>query len=430
MGEDVLYPNRAGGGQPAVTRRQLVAGSAVVGAFASAGCVGDSGSSSDGEGEPDDGTPAIAEADSVFVFNTADGTASVVDVETDRVVGTPDLGLTASFPSNQYSPALTETAADPLWLNVGDGIRALSVGSLETAATVGTGSGANWLEQTPDGQHVIVSAREPAHRQLRVDGDPSSETFGEATATIDRRDEGGLGDSGGPGPCDVTIHPDGRYAYVPDLFGDTLTVVEIEQFEIASQIGVEPVVGETARPWMATIAPDGETLLVEHDEGEVGTESVWDLSDPAAPVERVRITAEDGLGTRPLTSEIGPGGEVGFVFTPGSDDVTAIDLAAGTVLDRIDLGGSAFVGTWDPAHERLYVPVQTDDAVAVVDPDGLEVTTRIDVGSSPYGATAARVRPAVESLATTPTAGAIFRNRMSREGTSYCVGNCDCGHRL
>jgi hypothetical protein len=33
------------------------------------------------------------------------------------------------------------------------------------------------------------------------------------------------------------------------------------------------------------------------------------------------------------------------VFTPGSEDATVLDLDAGEVATRIDLGGQAFTGT-------------------------------------------------------------------------------------
>ncbi|MFB6218470.1 MAG: hypothetical protein ABEH77_04700, partial [Halobacteriaceae archaeon] len=347
--------------------------------------------------------------------------------ESDNLAETRALDLSSSFPSNQYTPELTDAAGDPLWLNVGRGVRALTAGELSEVARFDTGSGANWLEQTPDGRHLVVSAREPAHAQFRLDADPASETFGEVTAELDRTDEGGRGDNEGPGPCDVTIHPDGKYAYVPDLFGDTLTVIDIDAFEIVEQVAVEPVADGPAAPWMGTAAWDGDTLLVEHNEGATGTESVWDVSDPAQPELRARLTADDGLGARPLTSEIGPDSETGYVFTPGSGDVTVLDVGTGEVTDHIDLGGEAFVGTWGPARERLYVPVQTSDEVAVVDHAGGEVTTRIPVGAAPYGATAATVRPKNgDSALVTALAGL---GAFAAE-TTYCLGNCACGHEL
>ncbi|SFR35761.1 hypothetical protein SAMN04488124_0673 [Halogeometricum limi] len=395
----------------------MLAGSATAGAVAAAGCVGGGGDS--GGSEP-----------TVFVFNTGDGTVTLVDPEADEVVETRAVGLSSSFPSNQYTPRLTDNADDSLWLNVGRGVRGLSVGSLSRTANVETGSGANWLEQTPDGAHVVVSAREPAHTQFRIDADADSETFGEVTGELDRSSEGSTGDQAGPGPCDVTIHPDGEYAYVPDLFGDTLTVLGIDPFEIVTQVDVEPVGDGPARPWMGTVSPDGETLLVEHNEGETGTESLWDLSDPANPSERVRLTAADGLGERPLTSEIGPDSETGYVFTPGSNDVTVVDLAAGEVSGRLDLGGSAFVGTWNPSHTKLYVPVQTADEVAVVDHGRGAIIERLSVGANPYGATATQVRPNPDSTAGLLTAMARLGLSATPTETTYCIGNCACGHEL
>ena len=369
--------------------------------------------------------------DTVFVFNTGDKTVSIIDTATNEVVATPHLSVTASFPSNQFAPGLTDAPDDSLWLNVDRGVRAVAVGSLSEVAAIETGSGANWLEQTPDGKHLVVSAREPAHTQYRIDADPTSESFGDVTATIDRTDEGGRGDRNGPGPCDVTIHPGGEYAYVPDIFGDTLTVIDIEAFEIANQIAVSPVDdADAARPWMGTAAWNGEVMLVENNEGATGTESIWDVSDPANPTETVRVTNEDGLGERPLTSEIGPDSRTGYVFTPGSNDVTVLDLNAGDVTDRIDLGGSAFVGTWGPSRERLYVPVQTSDEVKVIDHASGEITATISVGAKPYGATAASVRPEADATANLLGTMATLGVELSDAGTTYCIGNCACGHRL
>ena len=423
-----LYPNRGRDDDvPAgLSRRHLLASGATASAVAAAGCAGDGGSEAS---DDTDASTATGEQPTVFVFNTGDGTVSLIDPASNEVVGSRALDLSSSFPSNQYTPDLTDESEDALWLNVEQGVRALTAGGLEEVARVDTGSGANWQEQTPEGSHVVVSAREPSHTNYRIDADHESATFGEVTGELERVDEGGRGDNDGPGPCDVTIHPDGEYAYVPDLFGDTLTVLSIDPFEIETQIDVEGVVADAAAPWMATIAPDGETMLVEHNEGE-GTESIWDCSDPASPTERTRLTTDDGLGRGALTSEIGPDSETGYVFTPGSNDVSVIDLEAGTVTDRLDLGGSAFVGTWNPAKTRLYVPVQTNDEVAIIDHMAGEIVDRIDVGPSPYGATAATVRPPTDSTSAAAVALARLGLAASTAETTYCIGKCACGHEL
>lgn len=91
--------------------------------------------------------------------------------------------------------------------------------------------------------------------------------------------------------------PDGEYAYVPDIVGDTSTVLRIDSFEMVTQIDVEPIGDGPARPWMATASPDGvEHCSSEHNEGETGTERIWEISDPANPTETTRLTAADRLG--------------------------------------------------------------------------------------------------------------------------------------
>jgi len=449
--EGRLYPNREGrdgaadgpsDGRASVSRRGVLAGSATAGAALTGGCSG-----GPGDGATDTGTPTGSERtgdDTVVVFNTGDATVSLIDPARDEVVDTQHVGLSASFPSNQYAPALTTAGEDPLWLNVGRGVRAVAAGSLSEVARVETGSGSNWQELTPDGASVVVSAREPAHRNLLVDADRDSETFGEVTAELDRTDEGGRGDRDGPGPCDVTVHPDGEFAYVPDLFGDTLTVLRLAPFEIERQIEVPAAGGDggsgdgdaggsggsedaASAPWMGTVAPSGDRLLVEH---QTGTESVWDTSDAASPELLAQLTPDDGLGEGALTSEIGPESRYGYVFTPGTDDVSVVDIEARAVAGRIDLGGSAFAGTWDPARETLYVPVQTSDEVAVIDADARELVERISVGSAPYGATAARVRPEPDGSASLLATMAGVGLDVGEADTTYCVGNCACGHQV
>ena len=426
--DSALYPNRHGDdtdrGPDGVSRRKLLAGSAAAGAAATAGCSG-SAPGSGGSGDDESGPPTV------YVFNTGDMTVSVIDAAADELVTTTFLGATASFPSNQFLPGMLTGEDDAMWLNVEQGVQAVTAGSLSEAAALDTGSGANWQEVTPDGNHLVVSAREPTHTQYRLDADPSSDSFGEVTAELDRTDEGGRGDNDGPGPCDISIHPDGQYAYVPDIFADTLTVLDYENFEIVNQVSVDPVGdADNVSPWMDTVSWDGDTLLVENNEGDHGTESIWDISDPTEPEEVARLTADDDLGALPLTSEIGPNSETAYVFTPNSEDVTVIDLTENEVVDRLDLGGSAFVGTWDPGREKLYVPVQTSDEVKVVDHASREIVETIAVGSKPYGATAGTVRPETDTSSNLLASLAAVGVEIPGGGTTYCIGECACGHQL
>lgn len=395
--------------------RSSTAASAAAAAATGAGCTelatDDGGSAADEDADGD------GDSRTVFVFNTGDGTISVVDASADEVVETVHVGVTASYPANQY--ATIDSSVETLWLNVEGGVRGVAPDSLADVASVDTGAEANWQEVTPGGEHLIVSAREPTHAQFRVDADPASGTFGEVTGEIDR---------GGAGPCDVTVGPDGAYAYVPDIGADTLTVVDVDKFAVAAQVGVDAVAEgvDSARPYMGTAAWSGEWLAVENAESDHGTESIWDVSDPESPEERRRFTEADGLGAGALTSEVGPDSETLYVFTPDSEDVTVIDVPGGEVVDRLDLGGSAQVGSWDPAREKLYAPVQDSDEVAVIDHAAGEITARIDVGAAPVGVTARRVRPDSSAIDRFRAAVASLGVDLGGTETTYCHGDCYC----
>ncbi len=397
----------------AVDRRRFLRGSTATGvAAASAASAGCTDLTGDGSEDLDD------DPRTVFVFNTGDSTISLIDVSTDQVIDTVHIGATSSYPANQY--AAVEQDAETLWINVEGGVRGFTPKALDGVVSLETGADANWQEITPDGSQLIVSAREPTHAQYRLDADPDSETFGEVTGEIDRGDAG---------PCDVTIGPDGEYAYVPDIWADTLTVLDIESFEVAAQVDVDPVLEgvDDVNSYMGTAAWSGEWLAVENAEGDHGTESIWDISDPIAPEEVHRFTEADGLGAGALTSEIGPDSETLYVFTRDSNDVTVIDVPELEVLDRIDVGGSVLVGSWDPDREKLYMPVQDTDEVAVLDHEAGEITARIDVGAAPVGATARRVRPDAGSSARLRASLARLGVGFDADETTFCYGDCYCG---
>ncbi len=346
---------------------------------------------------------------------TGDMSVSVVDALTDELLETAYIGATASFPANQY--ATREEGIETLWLNVEGGVKGYDPGTLEEAVDLETGSDSNWQEVTPDGEHLVVSAREPTHAQYRIDADPDSEGFGEVTGEIDR---------GEAAPCDVTIGPDGEYAYVPDLQGDTLTVIDVPAFEIAAQVEVDPVMegADAAQPYMDTASWGGEYLAVEYLEGDHGTEGIWDISDPTDPEELVRLTEEDGIGAGGTTSEFSADGDLLYLFTPDTEDITVIDVEAREVEDRLDVGGETFAGTWDPGLEKLYVPVQTTDEVVVLS-EG-KIHERIGVGSAPYGATARDVRPDSGAMDRLLATFANMGVPLGGEGTTYCMGDCYC----
>ncbi|WP_255171288.1 YncE family protein [Natrononativus amylolyticus] len=408
-----------------IDRRRVLQSSAVVGTTATlSGCLSD-----DDERAP-----------TMYVFNNGDRTVSVIDAETDELIESVFLGTTASFPANQYGTG-AESEHDVLWLNVSGGVRGFDQRTLEEVAHVETGFGPNYPNVTPDEQHLIVAAGgttsmepdppEPEdHMLFRVDADPDSDGFGDVTGELE---------VGYTGPCDMTLGPDSEYAFVSDVANETLTVIRVDPFEIAAQIDVGDPAGDgDVLPFMCTATFDGDLLLVENGEGGLGhepdieregSESIWDISDPENPEEIERITRDDGLPAPPITSEIDPNNEAAYLFTPESESVTVIDLADQAVDQELDIGGTAIAGAWGPNREKLYVPVQTANQVAVIDHAQREVVATVEAGESPTGAVGGMVRPDTSTTQRLQGAIASLGVSVGDQELAYCPEQyCYCGY--
>ncbi|WP_229380097.1 YncE family protein [Haloterrigena salifodinae] len=420
-------PNRRDPFAEGIDRRRLMRSSAAAGATAAlAGYVG----GSDG---------ANRRAPTVYAFNNGDRTVTVIDAETDEALETAHVDTTASFPANQYGTGADSTY-DILWLNVSGGVKALDAHTLETVARVETGFEPNYPNLAPNEEHLLVAAGgtttldpdpdDPGdHVIVRIDADRDSDTFGEVTGEIR---------TGYTGPCDVTFPPSGEYAFVPDVADETLRVVSVDPFETAAEIDVGDPVGDgNVLPFMATASFAGDLLLVENGEGTLGpdpavpregSESIWDISTPDEPAELERITRDDGLPAAPITSEIDPDGEAGYLFTPEADSVTVLDLEDGTIDRELDVGGSTISGAWGPRREKLYVPVQTANHVAVIDHAERNVVATVDAGESPTGAVGGTVRPETSTSRRLRGSLAALGLEVGEREATYCPDdNCYCG---
>jgi len=408
-----------------VPRRRALRASAAGTTAALAGCLGGDGDGGDGDGAP-----------TVYVSNTGDATLSVIDAAADELLGTVDVGAAASFPANQYGTAAGDDYG-VLWFNVSGGVEAYDAATLDRTAAVETGHGPNYPNLSPDGDHLLVAAGgtttldpDPAdpesHRYLRIDADPESDGFGEVTGEIE---------TGYVGPCDVTLAADGEHAFGVDINGETLRVLRVDPFETVAEVDVgDPVSGGRVLPFMCTASFAGDLLFVENGEGELGpggdragSESIWDVSDPENPAELARLTREDGLPGMPITSEVGPESEAAYLFVPGAG-VTVVDAADRAVETTLDVGGTALGGAWGPRREKLYVPVQDANHVAVIDHDAREVATTVDVGEAPTGAVGGTVRPDVDGIPALLGSLASLGVGVGRSTPTYCPeGNCYCG---
>ena len=309
---------------------------------------------------------------------------TLIDPASLEVLATLPMAGAFSFPATRWDPK-----RDLIWSGFADpgAVDAFRLSSGKRVARVPTRSNQNYTELTPDGSAVLVAARFQ-DRLLKIGADPASADFGTVLAHLDQ--------PRGSQPCDMTVRSGGDYAYVPDRGTDTVTTLDVASFATVSRVSVGRRAGPgPLQPYMATVSPTGNVLFVENAvvEGasQVGSESIFDLTDPGRPREVARLSTADGLGRRPLTSEITPDGRFGMVICRDSDEVSVVDTSSLKVVTNVSFppGSHPVEGTFlygGGGGSTLFVPLPGRDAVAAVGVPEFRVRKLIPVGPRPVGA--------------------------------------------
>ncbi|MBT3396210.1 MAG: hypothetical protein HOH89_01770 [Alphaproteobacteria bacterium] len=315
----------------------------------------------------------------VVISNGGDSDAGIgasmtlIDPETLDVLVTLPAPGSLTFPAARW-----DYTRDIIWGGTREKVVGYSLSTGEEVATVATESSQNYTELTPDGRFVINAARF-SDKLYKIDASPDVPNMSRIVEIADHY--------GGSNPCDMTMLADGKYAFTPDRLGGTVSVFSIDPFERVASLPLEQLGDEALEPFMATVSPRGDKLLVENARGD-GSESVIDVSNPLNPVEIARFAQSDGLGVNPLTSEISPDGRWGVVMCRSANSLSIIDM------DQVAITGSVALedesaplgGTFIPTGERLFVPLPGRDAVAVVSVPDFQVEAMIPVGPRPLGA--------------------------------------------
>jgi DNA-binding beta-propeller fold protein YncE len=351
----------------------------------------------------------------VFVSNR-DNTMSVLDCKTDRRRASGilcrekqnvDVGFATSWPANQYD-------GDKHWWWSGLGGEVVGLKARRSANTLRSPSnirvvetydlpgvpagrnlnGSNFIGVTPDGRRAWNSAREIDEIQ-EIDVDPKSPTFGTILTRIDVPLSAHAGPDGQRNgrmrPCDMSITPDGRYLWEPDLGGETITGVDLDTGTVVAQLTLAPLdPSERVRPFMLTT--NGEIALVENFEAPSGTYSVIDVTDPTNPVELKRITQADGLGIGPQTSEFTPDGHFAYLITNGSPavpgSVDVLDLDSLDIVKKIALPANCRPHTGDFSNDGgfFFLNCSGSNQIAVIDNATQAVVEAVALsGTTPRG---------------------------------------------
>ena len=327
-----------------------------------------------------------------------------IECEEEEVV---DVGFSTSWPANQYrgdkhwwwSGLSGEVIAVRARNHLKQVPRARNTMRVNTYDLPGIPAGrrldgSNFIGVTPDGKRAWNAAREIDEIQ-EIDADPNSPTFGQILHRISVPLSAAAAADGGRNgrmrPCDMSITPDGRYLWEPDLAGETVTGVDLKTRQVVAQLRLEPLnPSERVRPFMLTT--NGRLALVENFEAPTGTYSVIDVSDPHAPVELKRITPADGLGVSPQTSEFTPDGRYAYLITNGSPSipgsVDVLDLETLQIVKKLALPDNCRPHTGDFSNDGhfFFLNCSRANSVAVIDNRLQQVVTEVALaGTSPRG---------------------------------------------
>jgi DNA-binding beta-propeller fold protein YncE len=174
---------------------------------------------------------------------------------------------------------------------------------------------------------------------------------------------------GGEGGYDyVTADPDGRRLYVPRQ--NRVDVFDLDTLKPAGRISGTPNVhGVVLDP------------LSHHGFCSSNPVIMWDTRT-LAPIKSIVVGGEpDGILFDPATRRV-------FVLSHETPNATVLDARDGRVVGTIaDLGGAPEQGAAD-GRGRLYIDLEDQDSVSVVDAARLQVTGRLSLqghGGTPAG---------------------------------------------
>ncbi|MBO9512870.1 MAG: PD40 domain-containing protein [Variovorax sp.] len=293
------------------------------------------------------GGPALAAGPKAYVGNYKDDTVSVIDTAAGRVVATVPVAA---------GPDGIVVARDDAQVFVsGSSASSLSVidtASDEVVSTVEVGKGPQGLALTPDGRWLLVA----------VNGD-------DRVALVDTATRSVAATVPVAKPHTIAISPDGRQAYVssqaPGKFA--LAVVDLASRNVTATVPLEKT------PRDLEFGPDGKVLYVT-----LAGVSAVQVFDPAAN----RLLGQIPTGVSPHVAHHFADTRSGVVVVQGPGELMLFDPATRSAVRSIAVGKQPHWVDVLPDHARVMVTNEGSNDVSVVDLAGGTVTT-IPVGNAP-----------------------------------------------
>lgn len=302
-----------------------------------------------------------------YVTNERDGTITVIDTRTDKVletitVGARPRGIRPSPDGRRIYVALSTPMGQP-YSAADNRIAAIDVESGKIVAEYDVGSDPEQLAVSPDGR-LLYASNEDA-----------------GTATVTEVETGRLLATlmVGIEPEGVRISPDGRWVYVTSETSNTVSVIDTG----SNQVTATFLVG--ARPRDAAFSPDGSRAYIT---AEVGTSVTVADTKTHTVIRNVELPRGDGV--KPMGIVVTNDGRKIYVANGRAGTVTVLDATEFKMLATIPVGQRVWGLALTPDGRKIYTANGLSNDVSVIDTATDKVIATVKAGDGPWGVT---IRP-------------------------------------
>ncbi|WP_019008503.1 YncE family protein [Deinococcus aquatilis] len=330
--------------------------------------------------------PALSARDRVYTADQTSNTVTVINPATNAVIGQiplghPRPGVLGALDDMQVNVHGLGFSPDGRYLdvisNASNGVTIIRTRDNTVMGTVYIGRGPHEGFFTPDGQQVWVTVRGEDYLSV-IDVASMKE--------VDR-----IRVAGGPGM--VVFSPDGRRAFVDSSRTAQLDVIDVQTRKVIARV---PVVSAFSPNLVVT--PDGKEVWLTHK--DVGKVSVID-----ARTFKVLHVLDTGKVTNHVNAVTTKAGDFIYVTVGGEDVVKVIKRGPQPQIVATIPTGFTPHGLWPSGdNTRVYVGLEDQDAVDVIDTASNTVITTIPIGQMPqalvYVANAVPSGPGTQNLKT------------------------------
>ena len=175
----------------------------------------------------------------------------------------------------------------------------------------------------------------------------------------------------GSEPHEVTVTPDGRKAYVSNVGGKSVSVVDLRTYKVIATVKPDHV----DYPHGLAATPDGRHILLTSE----GSHRLYLINTTRDDVEKAVSTTQAGSHMIALARA----GKRAWIANRGSESVSLYELPAFRLLKTVKVGQGPEGIAVSPNGRWLVVGLQNAGQAAVLDASSGQLLTRLPAGQTP-----------------------------------------------